>query len=249
MIEIRNLFHAFGNQVVFRDFNLILKEGELLFLLGPSGIGKSVLLKFIVGLLKFDRGEIFVDGRAISSLSERDFASVRKVCGLVFQSPTLFDFLSVYENVAFGLRRLKNLTEKEIEYIVHKKLEDVDARECENLYPNELSYGTQKKVSVARTMALDPKILLYDEPTTGLDPVSTKNINDLIRSLSTNHGITSLVVSHDMECALSAATRIVLLQGGCIADEGTPNEIRQSNHALTEEFLKDLTSPKSMGLK
>lgn len=211
-----------------------------MFILGTSGTGKSVLLKNLVGLLTPDEGEIWIDNEEVSQLTEDQYLPIRKKCGMVFQHPALFDSLTIFENVAFGLRRHYQLSEEEIEQKVTKALSLVHISGVEKKRPAQISYGMQKRVSLARTIALEPKILLFDEPTTGLDPVTTTAVNKLIQDLSRELKTTSLVVSHDMNCALSIADRIVVLDKGSIVALGTPQELKKSTHPLVKDFLAEV---------
>lgn len=233
----------FGERTVLNGLNLKIQEGEIIFILGTSGTGKSVLLKNIVGLLTPDEGEIWIDKEEVSKYSEEQYFRIRKRCGMVFQHPALFDSLSVFENVAFGLRRHYQLDEETIRQKVQKSLELVHLKSIENKKPGQISYGMQKRVSLARTVALEPKILLFDEPTTGLDPVTTTAVNQLILDLSRALKTTSIIVSHDMNCAMSIADRIVFLDKGSIIALGTPEELKLSQHPLVRDFLAEVISP------
>lgn len=239
MIEYRGLVKRFGAKTILNGLNLRIAEGEIVFILGTSGTGKSVLLKNTVGLLRPDEGEILIQGRDVSRLSEDEYLGVRKICGMVFQHPALFDSLTVGENVAFGLRRLERPPEAEVAERVTGALARVHLKGIEGKKPAQISYGMQKRVSLARTVALNPRILLFDEPTTGLDPVTTRAINHLILELSKEMKTTSLVVSHDMECALDIADRIVVLDKGNILAQGTPEEIKRSSVPLVRGFLEE----------
>nr|BFD68895.1 ABC transporter ATP-binding protein [Bdellovibrio sp. HAGR004] len=240
MIEFKNLVKRFGTRTVLNGLNLQIREGEIIFILGTSGTGKSVLLKNLVGLLTPDEGEIWIDNEEVSKFSEEQYLPVRKKCGMVFQHPALFDSLSVYENVAFGLRRHYQLSEEVIREKVTKALRLVNLQGVEQKRPAQISYGMQKRVSLARTVALEPRILLFDEPTTGLDPVTTTAVNQLILDLSRELKTTSLVVSHDMNCALAIADRIVVLDKGSIVALGTPEELKKSEHPLVKDFLAEV---------
>lgn len=242
MIEFRNLVKRFGSRTVLNGLSLQIHEGEILFILGTSGTGKSVLLKNLVGLLTPDEGEIWIDNEEVSKFTEDQYLPIRKKCGMVFQHPALFDSLTVYENVAFGLRRHYRFSEEIIREKVTKALKLVRIAGVENKRPAQISYGMQKRVSLARTIALEPKILLFDEPTTGLDPVTTTAVNKLIQDLSRELKTTSLVVSHDMNCALSIADRIVVLDKGNIVALGTPQELKRSDNVLVKDFLTEVLS-------
>lgn len=240
MIEINNLSKSFGDRTILRNLDLKIKSGEILFVLGTSGTGKSVLLKLLVGLLKYEQGSIRIDQQDITTFDENDFFEIRKKCGMVFQHPALFDSLSVFENVAYGLRKTTKLSEEQIQERVSSCLRSVNLPNIENKRPLDLSYGMQKRVSLARTLATQPKILLFDEPTTGLDPISTTAINELILKLSREYKTTSIVVSHDMQCALSIADRIVVLNAGNIVAQGTPAELKKSDVPLVQDFLSEV---------
>ena len=207
---------------------------------GTSGTGKSVLLKNLVGLMSPDEGEIWIDGEEVSRLSEEQYLPIRKKCGMVFQHPALFDSLTIFENVAFGLRRHYQLPEEEVRAKVARALQLVNLRDVEAKKPAQISYGMQKRVSLARTIALEPRILLFDEPTTGLDPVTTTAVNQLILDLSRELKTTSLVVSHDMNCALSIADRIIVLDKGQIVAMGTPADLKKSEVPLVKDFLAEV---------
>ena len=240
MIRFENLVKKFGEKEVLRGITFEVKEGEILFILGTSGTGKSVLLKNLVGLLKPTSGKIWIDGQEVSGLSEEEYLPIRKKCGMVFQHPALFDSLTVYENVAFGLRRHYTMLESEIKERVNKCLALVNLYDIEDKMPQNISYGMQKRVSLARTVAVEPRVLLFDEPTTGLDPVTTNAINLLIKDLSRKLKTTSIVVSHDMHCALDIADKIIVLDKGQIIEQGTPQDICNSQDPLVVGFLEEV---------
>lgn len=241
MIRFENVIKKFGERTVLSGISFEAKKGEILFVLGTSGTGKSVLLKNIVGLLRPTSGDIYVDSVEVSRLTEEEYFPVRKKCGMVFQQPALFDSINVFENVAYGLRRhKKEMSEQQIAEKVQSSLELVHLDGTEQKKVGELSYGMQKRVSLARTIALDPQILLFDEPTTGLDPVTTSAINQLIFDLSRKLNTTSMVVSHDMKCALSIADRIMVLDKGQIVAFGTPDEMKKSTQPLVKDFLAEV---------
>lgn len=239
MIEFKNLVKKFGSRAVLNGISLKVEKGEILFVLGTSGTGKSVLLKNIVGLMTPDDGEIWIDGDEVSKFTEDQYFAIRKKCGMVFQHPALFDSLTIFENVAFGLRHHFDFPEDLIQAKVRQALHLVHLRGIENKLPAQISYGMQKRVSLARTVALEPSILLFDEPTTGMDPVTTTAVNQLIYDLSREMRTTSIVVSHDMNCALSIADRIVVLDKGEIVALGTPDELKKSSVSLVKDFLSE----------
>lgn len=237
MIRFVDLIKRFGDRTVLKGVSFQVQTGEIVFIIGTSGTGKSVLLKNLVGLLSPDSGSIEIDGVDVSRFSEEQFLEIRKKCGMVFQQPALFDSLTIYENVAFGLRRQFRFQETEVQMKVRKALELVHLKNIENKLPTQISYGMQKRVSLARTIALEPKILLFDEPTTGLDPVTTNSVNQLILELSRTLKTTSIVVSHDMRCALSIADKIIVLDQGQIVEQGTAAELKLSKVELVQNFL------------
>lgn len=240
MIRFKNLVKKFGDRTVLKDISFEVAEGEIVFILGTSGTGKSVLLKTMVGLLPATSGEIWVGGRQVAGLTEAEFFEIRKECGMVFQHPALFDSLSVFENVAYGLRKhFRDWPEQKIRDRVRECLDLVNLSGVEHKLPGQLSYGMQKRASLARTVAINPKVLLFDEPTTGLDPVTTNAVNHLILDLSRKLKTTSMVVSHDMHCALDIADRIVVLDRGEVVARGTPEQLKGNDHPLVQDFLKE----------
>jgi phospholipid/cholesterol/gamma-HCH transport system ATP-binding protein len=237
-LQIKDLRKSFSDRKVLDGICLSVQDGEIIFVLGRSGTGKSVLLKSIIGLLKPDGGEIWLDNEEVSKFSEEKYFPIRKKCGMVFQHPALFDSLSVFENVAFGVRRhFPTISDSQLKSAVSDALALVNLGHIEDKLPGEISYGMQKRVSLARTVAINPRYLLFDEPTTGLDPVTTNSINKLILDLSHKLETTSIVVSHDMRCALDIGDRIIVLDKGKIVEEGTPREIKNSKVPLVQEFL------------
>lgn len=241
MVRFNNVIKKFGDRVVLKGISFEVLQGEILFILGTSGTGKSVLLKNLVGLLRPTSGEIYIDGKEVSNLSEEDYLPIRKMCGMVFQHPALFDSLSVFDNVAFGLRKhMRELNQKQIEERVMECLELVHLKaDVAKKFPAQISYGMQKRVSLARTVAVSPRILLFDEPTTGLDPVTTKAINHLIQELSRSLKTTSIVVSHDMGCALEIADKVIVLDQGHIIEQGDVEHLKESRVPLVQDFLKE----------
>ena len=240
MIEFKNLIKKFGDRTILKGISFQIQKGEILFILGTSGTGKSVLLKNLVGLLKPDAGEIWIDQQEVSQFSEEQFFAIRKKCGMVFQHPALFDSMTIFENVAFGLRKHFQLKEEIISEKVSRALAMVHLVGIEHKFPSQISYGMQKRVSLARTIVLEPSILLFDEPTTGLDPITTSAVNGLIQELSRKLQTTSVVVSHDMNCALGIADRILVLDQGQIVEFGSVEEIRKSQNPLVQDFLAEV---------
>ena len=238
MIEFEHVRKAFGPKVVYEDLSLQIHRGQALTIIGGSGMGKSVMLKMLIGLLRVDKGAIRFDGTEIQSMAEREYAAVRRRIGMVFQGAALFDSLSVYENVAYGLREHLALPENEIKERVQKSLEDVGLPGIEATMPADLSGGMRKRVGLARAVAVRPEVLLYDEPTTGLDPISTERINNLISETQKLYNITSVVVTHDMASAFQISDRIAMIHKGFIIFEGTPDEIRQSSDARVRDFIE-----------
>ena len=241
MIEFKNVFKAFGPKKVLNGLSLQIKKGEIFFILGRSGTGKSVALKHLVGLLKADSGEIFLDQIPLHKLNEMEFGPIRKKCGLVFQLPALLDSRTLFENISFGIRDLplKTQIERTKKILPQVSLGNLLA-DISIKYPPQLSYGEQKRLALARTLVVDPDYVLYDEPTTGLDPITSRSVHELIKSVSRDLGKTAVVVSHDMRNALSTADKIAVLDAGRVIDLGTPDEILKSKVKLTVDFLSDL---------
>jgi phospholipid/cholesterol/gamma-HCH transport system ATP-binding protein len=238
MITLHNVSKSFGARKVLDDMSIIIRDGECVFVLGKSGVGKSVLLKIIVGLLVPDHGTVNVGGRKVDPEDRNELSFIRRSCGLVFQFPALLDSVTVFENVSFGLRtRDLSLPEADIEQIVNDKIKLVGLSDkILDRYPGVLSFGAQKRVSIARTLAVEPNFLLFDEPTTGMDPFATTGLNQLIQKLTSELKVTTVVVSHDIKSALKIASRIILLDEGKVVFDGTPPEFRISKVKLAQEF-------------
>ncbi|MBQ9697363.1 MAG: ABC transporter ATP-binding protein [Acidaminococcaceae bacterium] len=237
VISLRDLEIAFGAKKVLQGVNLEVRKGETLAVIGPSGTGKSTILKVLIGLLEPAGGSVFIEGQDVSHLTEEEWNEIRKHVGMVFQYSALFDFLDVGENVAFGLRQHFKLPEEEVRKRVDDLLQDVGMPDAKSLYPVELSGGMKKRVSLARALAFGPRIVLYDEPTAGLDPIRTMNISRLIRETQKKHKVTSILVTHDMESVYVAADRVALLNNGKIAAIGTPEEFKNSEDPLIRGFI------------
>ena len=239
MIVYKKVWKSFDRQVVLKDLDLEVKKGEIFFILGRTGAGKTVLIRLLVGLIKPDRGEIWLEGKRVDLMDEKELKELRKICGMIFQFPTLFDSLNVFENIAFGLRRHYQLSEEEIEERVIRLLELVHLeKHILSWFPSQLSFGMQKRVSLARTIALEPKYLLYDEPTTGLDPITARQINKLIVELRDKLNVTSIVVSHDMESMYQIADRVGVLEGGNFLTITTPAELVKTENDFIQKFLE-----------
>ena len=237
MIRINNVHKSFVGNRVLRGVNLEIKEGETITIIGGSGCGKSVLLKHIVGLLRPEVGEIEIDGQEITRLGMEELAEVQKKFGMLFQGAALFDSLTVGENISFGLRMLTDLDEREIRRMVSEKLSLVGLEGIEQLMPAELSGGMKKRVALARAIATNPKYILYDEPSTGLDPIMADVINNLILDLQKKLNITSIVVTHDMVTAYKVSDRIAMLYQGRIEEIRTPEEIKETKNSVVRQFI------------
>ncbi|MDD8020290.1 MAG: ABC transporter ATP-binding protein [Acidobacteriota bacterium] len=236
-IKIDNLYKSFGEKEVLKGINLEVEAGEIIVIIGQSGSGKSVLLKHIIGIMKPDAGEIYVDGQQTDSLKEKELLKISRKFGMLFQGAALFDSLTVEENVAFGLRRHTNLSEEEIKRVVAASLERVGLRDIGDLLPYELSGGMKKRVGLARAIAYGPEIILYDEPTTGLDPIRADAINNLILQLKRDLKVTSMVITHDMNSTYKVADRIAMLYDGRIIEVGSPEEIKSSPNPVVQQFI------------
>jgi phospholipid/cholesterol/gamma-HCH transport system ATP-binding protein len=238
MIEIRGLRKRLGQKQVLDGLDLHIRRGETVVVVGPSGTGKSVLLKHIMGLMVPDEGSIEVDGEQVVGRNERELHEIRKKFGMLFQGSALFDSMTVGENVGLALREHTDLEESEIERRVSERLEWVGLKDVENMKPASLSGGMRKRVGLARAIAMDPMFILYDEPTTGLDPIMADVIDRLIRDLQTRLGVTSIAVTHDMQSAFKIGDRIAMLFGGRIVFSGTPQEMHDTSDPKVRQFLE-----------
>ena len=237
MIEIINLAKSFGDHRVLDNLNLIIKSGEVMVIIGRSGCGKSVLLKHMIGLLRPDFGQVIVDGNDISRMEQKKLDGLRLKFGMLFQGAALFDSMSVGDNVGFALREHMDISEHIVQKRVAMALELVGLRGIEGLMPAELSGGMKKRVGLARAICNDPNIILYDEPTTGVDPIGADSINELIIELNQKLKVTSVVVTHDMVSAYKIADRIAMLYRGKIVGVGTPDEIRNTKDPIVRQFI------------
>ncbi len=238
MIQLKNVHKAFGEKKVLQGFTLDVSEGETMVIIGFSGTGKSVAIKHIVGLLEPDEGEVWVDNQRVDTLSRRDLVKLRSKIGYVFQFAALFDSLSIGENVAMGLRKQGELSAAEIDQRVHESLDIVDLDDVTHRFPAELSGGMRKRVGIARAVALRPKYILYDEPTTGLDPVTSAVIDNLMVRMRDKLGVTSIVITHDMRSAYHVGTRIAMLYEGKVRQVGTVEEIQNTTDPVVRQFIE-----------
>ncbi len=238
MIRIEKLKKYFDDKVVLKNVNLSINKGETLVIIGQSGCGKTVLLKSIIGLIQPDGGHIFVDDVEITTLNRKKLFHYREKFGMLFQNSALFDSMTVEENIGLALKEHTKLSAEEIQKRVEKKLAVVGLSGINDKMPSELSGGMKKRVGLARAIIMDPEFVLFDEPTTGLDPIVADTINDLIIKTSKELGITSIVVTHDMYSALKVGDRIVMLHSGQIVFEDTPAKMRKSNHPMVKAFMK-----------
>lgn len=238
MIEFRHIKKSFGPKSVLDDVTFDVRDGEVFFIIGASGVGKSVLIKHLVGLLYPDAGEIWLDGEEISQKDEQGMYAVRKKCAMVFQHSTLFDSMTCVENVALPLRKHKGMSARDAIAEARRRLEIVHMEEFCDHYPAELGDGMRKRVAIARALTLDPRYVLFDEPTTSLDPVSARRVDALIRELSDRLGVTSIVVSHDLVSIFSIADRIVMLYKGKVRLLGTRDEFKETSDGVVRQFIR-----------
>lgn len=240
LIRYAHVKKSFGAKVVCADVSLEIRRGEVMTIMGPSGTGKSVILKMLIGLLPFDAGSITFDGEEIAGKSELELVAVRRRIAYLFQGAALFDSMSVGENVAYGLREqfYNTMKEEEIAQRVEQSLASVGLPGIENMRPSDLSGGMKKRVGLARTLALQPEVLLYDEPTTGLDPINTARINHLISGIQRTLGLTSVVVTHDMGTAFAVSDRLAMLNKGRVALVGNKEEFRHASDEFVRQFIE-----------
>lgn len=246
MIEISGLRKLFDDHIVLRDITLSIPEGQSIVIVGRSGYGKSVLLKTIIGLIRPDRGTIVVDGVCITDLKKQELFAIRKKMGMLFQNAALFDSMSVYDNVALPLREHTASTPAEIRRRVHEKLSLVGLENAVDMLPAELSGGMKKRVGLARALIMEPKVMLYDEPTTGLDPITAGEINILIRETQSRLHITSVIVTHELDSAYLTADSIAMLHDGIITFHGDVNEFRTTTDPVVAAFRDGLTAQRGI---
>lgn len=237
MIEIHNLYKAFGSQMILNNLSLNVRRGETKAIIGRSGVGKSVLLKNIVGLIRPDSGSIKVNGAEVTNLDEKAYNKLRMEIGLVFQGGALFDSMSVGDNVAFVLNEFMNLDKTTIKDRVHDALQMVGLKDIHDMMPSQLSGGMRKRVSLARVLCMEPQIILYDEPTSEVDPITAAALNNLIIELRDKLKVTSIVVTHDMNSAYKIADSIAMFYRGQVIADGKPDEIRHSSHPVVRQFI------------
>jgi len=237
MIQVIDLYKSFDSNHVLQGVNLEVNRGESMVIIGGSGSGKSVLLKHIIGILTPDKGKVLIGGIDITTLNENELNEIRKRFGMLFQSAALFDSLSVWENVGFGLMQHTDMKDEEIRAIASEKLRMVGLVGVEDLMPSELSGGMKKRVGLARAIAMNPEILLYDEPTTGVDPIMADAINELIIEMKRKLQVTSIAITHDMVSAYKIADRIAMLYKGKIIEVGTPDEIKNTENPVVRQFI------------
>ena len=237
MITVRNVHKSFGSQKVLDGLDLDIPDGKITAIIGPSGEGKSVLLKHLIGLLQPDSGAVEVDGESIVDLRRSELNRIREKFGMLFQNVALFDSMTVFENVAFPLEEKTSFSKKEIRDKVLSALEDVGLKNIENKFPDELSGGMKKRVGLARAVVLNPKIILFDEPTTGLDPIIKRAIHQLIKDTHAKFGFTAVIVSHEIPEIFDVAQNVAMLFRGKILQYGTSEEIMNSEHPAVRQFI------------
>ncbi len=240
MIKLIKITKSFKSQKVLNELDLNIDPEKITVIIGQSGGGKSVLLKHIIGLIRPDSGQIIIDGIDITNLNDKKLNEIRKKFGMLFQDAALFDSMTVGENVAFPLNEHTRLSRKEVNKTVNEKLNLVGLENVTHKMPSELSGGMRKRVGLARAIALDPKIVLFDEPTTGLDPIMRESVDELIVSTQKRTKATFVIISHDIESAFTIAHKVAMLYQGKIVAVGTPDEIRSSNNSFVKRFIKDL---------
>ena len=242
MIKITGLYKSFGKNKILEGLNFSINKGECICIIGKSGIGKSILLKHMIGLMKPDIGEIWIDERMINELNLKELQEIRAKIGMVFQFGALFDFMNVIDNISLPLKKMAKLSKDEIIEHAKKALEEVDLKGCEYMMPSELSGGMKKRVGIARAIVSNPDYILYDEPTTGLDPIMTDTINKLIKKIHYEENLTSIIVTHEMRTVFEIGTRVLFLDEGRIKYDGSPNNMKKSKDKTVLQFLSGSSS-------
>lgn len=239
VIEVKNFRKTFGSKTIHEDVSFYVKKGECLGLVGGSGVGKSVILRSLIGLEKPDSGSILINNQEVTGYGEQEWLAIRKKVAYAFQGGALFDSMTVYQNLSYPLKEHARLTETEMQKKISSQLEDFGLSGTEKLYPNELSGGMQKRVGLARAMMLEPEIILYDEPTAGLDPFNTKKIQELILNLKTK-GVTSILVTHDMPTAFAVCDKFAFLKDLVVKEQGTIEQLKNKNetNSLIHQFIE-----------
>ncbi|MBN2061136.1 MAG: ATP-binding cassette domain-containing protein [Deltaproteobacteria bacterium] len=241
-IQLKNISKKFGSQTILKELNLEINQGEIITIIGKSGEGKSVLLKHIIGLMEPDSGQILINGKQLSRLSKTEKKEIKKKFSYMFQSNALFDSMTIYENIALPLKEGEGKADNEIGERVRQKMEQLDLRDIDSKYPSQISGGMRKRVALARALVTDPLIVLFDEPTTGLDPIRKNAVHSMIMDYQQRFGFTAILVSHDIPDIFYISHRIAMLMDGKIFFEGTPNEIRMSENPILQQFVKGLES-------
>ena len=242
MIKLTELYKSFGKNKILEGLNFSINKGECICIIGKSGIGKSILLKHMIGLMKPDIGEIWIDERMINELNLKELQKIRDKIGMVFQFGALFDFMNVIDNISLPLKKMAKLSKDEIIEHAKKALEEVDLKGCEYMMPSELSGGMKKRVGIARAIVSNPDYILYDEPTTGLDPIMTDTINKLIKKIHYEENLPSIIVTHEMRTVFEIGTRVLFLDDGIIKYDGSPNNMKKSKDKTVLQFLSGSSS-------
>jgi phospholipid/cholesterol/gamma-HCH transport system ATP-binding protein len=236
-IEFKGIYKSFGDKHVLRGVDLEVNPGEVFFIIGQSGAGKSVLVKHLIGLLRPDKGRVYLDGEDVTDLSEQEFYPIRKRCAMVFQNSTLFDSMTLRENVALPIRKHRPVSDDEADEQAMERLRQVGMERYASRFPADFGDGMRKKVAIARALTLDPEYIIFDEPTTGIDPISAAMVDKLIRHLADNLGVTSIVISHDLRSIFGIADRIAMLYKGELILDGTPEFFKNCDHPVVQQFI------------
>ena len=239
-IEFRDIYKSFGSNHVLRGVNLTVDPGEVFFIIGQSGAGKSVLVKHLIGLLRPDSGRVYLDGVDVTDLKEKEFYPIRKRCAMVFQNSTLFDSMTLLQNVVLPIRKHMDVTLEQAEEMAREKLRLVGMQRYADRYPADFGDGMRKKVAIARALTLDPEFVIFDEPTTGIDPISAAMVDKLIRHLSDAVGVTSIVISHDLRSIFGIADRIAMLYKGQLLLDGSQDDFKNTDNPIIQQFIQGL---------